>query len=143
MTAEHGFFVILKSAIGRSRLREENIPVPEITIPSNPFGGYDMNNAEAVALARAKQSGLPYASKENKILMMEPQQQLDKLIPEEFARTNNTLPLFRDGNTLGVAIEDPADAKLLLELRRKSGLRIQAFVASRFQIMRAIDEFYV
>src|SRR5688572_128372 len=62
---------------------------------------------EAIAIAVSKLLGVPYASKENKILRPERGQKLDMVINEKFARDNVLLPLFLDENVLAVAMAEP------------------------------------
>jgi type II secretory ATPase GspE/PulE/Tfp pilus assembly ATPase PilB-like protein len=97
---------------------------------------------EAIAIAISKQMGIPYASRENKILKSEKGQDLDKVILESFARDNLVLPLFLEENTLAVAVADPNNMMLFDNLRVMTGKEIQPFVATRTQIIKAIDEFY-
>jgi type IV pilus assembly protein PilB len=96
-----------------------------------------------IAVALSKQFGIPYASRENKILKSEKGQALEKVIPENYARENLVLPLFLDENVLAVALSDPDNVMLIDNLKLLSGHEIQAFIATKTQILRAIDEFYV
>ena len=97
---------------------------------------------EAITMALSKQMGIPYASKENKILKVEKGQGLDKTVPEAYARENLVLPLFLDENVLAVAMADPSNMLTLDNLRLLTGLEIQPFIATKSQIFRAIDDFY-
>src|SRR3989338_2533034 len=56
-----------------------------------------------IAVALSKQFGVPYASRENKILKSEKGQALEKVIPENYARENLVLPPFLDEDVLAVA----------------------------------------
>ncbi|MCR4293902.1 MAG: GspE/PulE family protein [Elusimicrobia bacterium] len=96
-----------------------------------------------IAVALSKQYGIPYASRENKILKSEKGQALEKVIPENYARENLVLPLFLDENVLAVALHDPDNVMLIDNLKLLSGHEIQAFIATKTQILKAIDEFYV
>ncbi|MFI5348492.1 MAG: GspE/PulE family protein [Elusimicrobiota bacterium] len=96
-----------------------------------------------IALALSKQHGIPYASRENKILKAEKGQNLEKLVPENFARENFLLPLFRDNNVLAVAISDPENVLMLDNLKLLTGHEIQQFISTKTQIIKAIDEFYL
>lgn len=98
---------------------------------------------ETVAQALSKQLSIPYASHENRVLIPEPGQNLEKIISEEFAREHCVLPLFLDNQILAVAMADPTNVLLKDSLKMSSrGLNIQSFVATKAQILRAIDEFY-
>ncbi len=96
-----------------------------------------------IAVALSKQYGIPYASRENKILKSEKGQALEKVVPENYARENLVLPLFLDENVLAVALHDPDNVMLIDNLKLLSGHEIQAFIATKTQILKAIDEFYV
>ncbi|MHB2025272.1 MAG: GspE/PulE family protein [Elusimicrobiota bacterium] len=97
---------------------------------------------ESIAIAYSKLLGLPYASRENKILKVEKSQGLDKLVPETYARENVLLPLFLDEKILAVAMMNPDNVLLRDNLRIMTGCEIQPFVATKTQIIKVIDDFY-
>ena len=99
-------------------------------------------NEEAIAVAFSKQLGIPYASRENKILRVEKGQNLDKVVSEEHAREHLVVPLFLDEKVLAVAMADPDNLLTLDNLKLMTGLEIQPFVATKTQILKVIDEFY-
>ena len=88
---------------------------------------------EQVTLALSKHFSVPYASKENGILVPEKEQNLQKIIPEKFARENMVVPLFIEDEALAVALLDPTNL---------SGKQIQPFIASKSQLLNALDSFY-
>jgi type IV pilus assembly protein PilB len=96
-----------------------------------------------IAIALSKQYGIPYASRDNKILKAEKGQNLEKVVPENFARENFILPLFQDNNVLAIAISDPENVLLLDNVKLLTGFEIQAFISTKTQIIKAIDEFYL
>jgi type IV pilus assembly protein PilB len=98
---------------------------------------------EDIAIALSKLHGVPYASRENKILKAEKGQGLEKLVPEAFARENSVLPLFVDNGVLAAALADPENVMMLDNLKLLTGNEIQPFIATKTQIIRAIDEFYL
>ncbi|MBI4060085.1 MAG: hypothetical protein HY403_01510, partial [Elusimicrobia bacterium] len=112
-----------------------------------PFGDaavkLGFTKEDDIALALSKQLGIPFASRENKILKAEKGQSLEKVISENYARENLVLPLFLDDNVLAVALSDPDNVLLIDNLKLLSGREIQAFIATKTQILRAIDEFYL
>ena len=85
----------------------------------------DIVKEEELTQAMSKQLSVPYASKQNGILIPEKDQNLSKYIPEKYARENVILPLFVEDNTLAVALNDPSNVFLLDNLRMMSGLEIQ------------------
>ncbi|MBI4655423.1 MAG: Flp pilus assembly complex ATPase component TadA [Elusimicrobia bacterium] len=97
---------------------------------------------EQVDTALSKQLGIPYASRENQILNPEKGQNLEKMLPEKFARENFAVPLFVDGNILAVAVSDPTNMLLLDNIKLVSGMDIQPFISTKAQILRVIDAFY-
>lgn len=97
---------------------------------------------EQVTSAKAKHFSVPYASKENGILSPERDQNLHKLIPEKFARENLVIPLFVEDNELAAAFYDPSNLFLVDNIRMMAGKEVQAFIASKSQILAAIDAFY-
>ena len=101
-----------------------------------------MSNDESAAIAMAKQLGIPYASRENKILVMQKNQGLNVMVPEIFAREDLVFPLFIDGGLLAVAMANPTDQALIDRLERNSGLNIQPFIATEQELILAIDESY-
>ncbi|PCI36635.1 MAG: type II secretion system protein GspE [Elusimicrobia bacterium] len=97
---------------------------------------------EAIAIAVSKLLGVPYASRENKILKPEKNQDLDKLIDENFARENVLLPLFVDEGILAIALAEPDNVLIMENLKLMTGFEPQPFISTKAQIMKAIDEFY-
>lgn len=101
-----------------------------------------MNDDESAVLELAKRLGIPYASRANKVLVMQRDQGLKVLVPEAFAREDLIFPLFIDGDVLAVAMVDPTDQALIDRLERSSGLNIQPFIAAKAELVLAIDESY-
>ncbi len=97
---------------------------------------------EQVTSALAKHLSFPYASKENGILTPERDQDLQRLIPEKFARENLVVPLFIEDNELAAAFYDPSNLFLIDNIRMMVGREIQPFIASKSQILSVIDSFY-
>ena len=95
-----------------------------------------------VTAALSRQLGIPLASRENKILIPEKGQGLEKLIPENFARDHLVVPLFLEDGALGVAMADPTNVMLQDNIRVLSAKTIHPFVAAKTQILKSIDELY-
>ncbi|MEK7388960.1 MAG: ATPase, T2SS/T4P/T4SS family [Elusimicrobiota bacterium] len=98
---------------------------------------------EDIATVLSREKAIPYASRENKILKSEKGQNLDKIVPEGYARENGVLPLFLEDSVLAVALSDPDNVLLRDNLKLLTGHEIQPFIATKTQILRAIDEFYL
>ena len=69
-------------------------------------------------------------------------QEIVKLIPEDFAVQNNVLALNKSGDTLVVAMEDPEDLAILDALKDLTSLTIDVRVAGSSSIKSAIDKHY-
>ncbi len=97
---------------------------------------------EDITIAISKQLAVPYASKENGVLVPEKDQNLASIISEKFARENLILPLFAEDGSLAVAMNDPSNVFLLDNLKMMTGMAIQPFIASKSQLFLALDNFY-
>ncbi len=97
---------------------------------------------EQIAAALSKHFSIPFASKENNILIPERDQKLDELIPEKFARENLVLPLFAEENVLAIAMYDPSNLFLTENIKMITGLDVQPFISSKSQLLNAIELFY-
>ncbi|MGC8728471.1 MAG: GspE/PulE family protein [Elusimicrobiales bacterium] len=97
---------------------------------------------EQVAIALSKQLGIPYASIQNQILKPEKGQDIEKIIPEKFARDNKIIPLFVENGVIAIAMSDPTDLMLLDNIRAMTGMDVQVFISTKAQILKIIDSFY-
>lgn len=97
---------------------------------------------EDITIAISKQLAVPYASRENGVLIPEKDQNLTSIISEKFARENIILPLFAEDGTLAVAMNDPSNVFLLDNLKMMTGMSIQPFIASKSQLFLALDNLY-
>ncbi len=90
----------------------------------------------------SKQLGIPFMTKENGLLKPVADQELNKLIPEEFARKHCIIPISKHFKSLTIAFSDPTDVVLIDNLRKITGMDIQRVVALKNDIELSIDEFY-
>ncbi len=97
---------------------------------------------EDMVAALGKQLNLPYASRSSGLLAPQLDQKLDQLITKDFAQKNLVLPISRNLNSLTCAAFDPLDLLMLDNLRKVSGCEINLILATRSDIIRAIEEFY-
>ncbi|HDN85623.1 MAG TPA: type II/IV secretion system protein [Candidatus Omnitrophica bacterium] len=97
---------------------------------------------EQILNALSKQLHIPYVSLASGKLRPDPNQDLDRLIPYDFAIKNLVLPLFRNLNSLTVAIFDPLDLILIDNLKKLTGCEINPILATKSDILKAIEEFY-
>lgn len=92
--------------------------------------------------ALGKQLALPYATKSSGLLAPVVDQGLEELIPREFALRNLVLPLSRNLNSLTCAVFDPLDLILIDNLKKMTGCEINLVIATKTDILRAIEDFY-
>ncbi len=97
---------------------------------------------EQVTMALSKHFSIPYASKENGILLPEREQNLQEIINEKFARENMVIPLFMEDDSLAIALVDPTNLFLIENIKMMSGKQIQPFITSKSQLLAVIDAFY-
>ncbi len=97
---------------------------------------------ESMISALGKQLGLPYASRISGLLTPQANQELQNLIPKDFAQKNLVLPLSRNMNSLTCAVFDPLDLLLLDNLKKMTACEINLVLATRTDVIRAIEDFY-
>ncbi|MFW6134883.1 MAG: GspE/PulE family protein, partial [Elusimicrobiota bacterium] len=64
------------------------------------------------------------------------------LVPENFARKRNLIPVKKNNNTLTVAIADPMNIFAIDDLRAITGKNIEVILAVKDEIKKAIDKYY-
>lgn len=97
---------------------------------------------ENIVKTLALQLNIPYGSKAAGLLNPARDQELDKLLPADFARKNLVLPLSKKLNSLTCAIADPLDVIMIDNLKRITGCEINPIIATQSDIVEAIEEFY-
>ena len=97
---------------------------------------------EDIMLALAKQLNIPYASFASGLLNPALDQELEKLIPEEEAQRYTLMPVSKHLNSLTVAVIDPLDLLMLDNLKRITGCEINPIIATKTDILNAIEAFY-
>ncbi|MDP8234345.1 MAG: ATPase, T2SS/T4P/T4SS family [Candidatus Saelkia tenebricola] len=73
-------------------------------------------------------------------IIIEPE--IAALIPEAVVRKLKILPLFKESNTLTIAMADPTDIHAIDQLQRETGLMIEPVLASDMEIVRTLDQTY-
>ncbi len=116
--------------------KQNNVPIAEAILRSG------FATEEQVTIALSKHFAIPYASKENGILVPEREQNLQEIVNEKFARENMVVPLFMEDDSLAVAVLDPTNLFLIENLKMMSGKQIQPFITSKSQLLSVIDSFY-
>lgn len=98
---------------------------------------------EEIFAALATQLGMPYISSEKAdLLIPKEDQNLDTLVPRDFASKNVIIPLSKHMNSLTCAISDPLDLLILDNLKRITGCEINPVLASKKAILKSISAFY-
>jgi type IV pilus assembly protein PilB len=100
-----------------------------------------MTRAETQLVAKAKQLGLPLATLANRILKVDAHQQLHMLVPADFAKAHNVLPLFLDGDMLALAVAEPNE-ETFAAVRLFTRCTLQPFLARPDELEAAIERFY-
>jgi len=99
-------------------------------------------NEEQIVIALSKQLSIPYVSLASGKLKPNADQNLEGLIPQDFAIKNIVLPLSRSLNSLTVVMFDPLDLILLDNLKKITGCEINVVVSTRSDILKALEAFY-
>jgi type IV pilus assembly protein PilB len=89
-----------------------------------------------------KQMHIPYFALGTGMLKPASDQELNQLIPQDFALKNSVIPLSRTLRSMTVAVSDPLDLMLIDNLRKLTDCQINLVIATKSDINRAIEEFY-
>ena len=95
-------------------------------------------NEEDLAELVAGQSGVMRIDLRNHLIKPE----VVQLVPEALARKYTLMPVFKIGETLTVAMEDPLNFFAIDELRLKAKCEIKTVVDGESSIRQAIDQYY-
>jgi len=101
-----------------------------------------MVKEDQIVVILGKQLGMPYFSLGTGMLKPAVDQGLEELIPQEFAFKSSVLPLSRTLKSLTVAMSDPLDLILIDNLRKLTGCEINPVIATKSDIIKAVEEFY-
>jgi type IV pilus assembly protein PilB len=97
---------------------------------------------EQIVRVVGKQLGIPYYGWGTGMLKPATDQKLENFIPHEFSVKNFVLPLSHTLKSLTVAMADPLDLILIDNLRKLTGCEINPVIATKSDILKALDEFY-
>jgi type IV pilus assembly protein PilB len=101
-----------------------------------------MVKEDQMVAALGKQLNIPYFSLGTGMLKPAVDQDLQQLVPRDFALKNFVLPLSRTLKSLTVAMADPLDLILIDNLKKITNCEINPVIATRPDILKAIDGFY-
>ena len=96
-----------------------------------------MANSRDVAVAAADEFGVPLLD----LGGSDPESLPKELVDEKLVRQHHTLPLFRRGNRLYVAVSDPTNLLALDEIKFHTGLSTEAILVEEDKLAAAIDKF--
>ena len=91
--------------------------------------------------ALGKQLKIPYFSSGAE-LKPALEENLENLVPKEFAQKNLVLPLSRTLNSLTIVMFDPLNLILIDNLRKLTGCEVNPVIAAKTDITKAIEKFY-
>ncbi len=97
---------------------------------------------EDIIAALGTQLKIPHSTREKNLLHPATDQNLEKLISHDFAKTNLVLPLSKKGNVLTCAVSDPLDLLMTDNLKMVTGCEINLVIATRNNLIAAIQNFY-
>jgi len=95
-----------------------------------------------IATAISKQLGIPFVSGASGVLSSSKDPGFEKLIPEEFARRHQVLPLSRTTDSLTVACVNPLDLITLDNMSRMTRCEIDPVVITKTDLEQAIAHLY-
>jgi type IV pilus assembly protein PilB len=95
-----------------------------------------------IATAISKQLGIPFVSSPSGALNPPKDSGFEKLVPEEFARRHQVLPLCRTADSLTVACVNPLDLIALDNVSRMTRCDIDPVVTTKTELEQAISRFY-
>ncbi|HLD88339.1 MAG TPA: ATPase, T2SS/T4P/T4SS family [Candidatus Omnitrophota bacterium] len=98
---------------------------------------------EDLATTLGTQLMIPYASYASGLLKPKADQDLQTLIPYDFAKKNLVLPLTRNMDSLTCAMFDPLDFIVIDNLKILTECDLNLVIATKTDLTRAINEFYV
>ena len=102
-----------------------------------------MGKEEDFAIALGLKLGVPFATFISGQLKPKHDQNLEKMVNYEFAKENLVLPLSKSLNSLTCAIVDPLDFFALDNLKILTGCDLNLVIATKTDLIKAIDEFYI
>ena len=85
------------------------------------------------------QFGFPYLQ----LVNYEIETEIVKIIPKSIAEKYTLIAIDKIGNILTIAMADPLNAAALDDVRKETGLNVEAFISTFSDINNAISQFYV
>lgn len=120
----------LKKAIQEARLKGERLEQALLRMGAA--------KEEVLSQCLAHYYNLPYVDLDTYLIDAE----VLKLIPEEMVRRHTLIPLFKIGNTLTIAMNNPLNIHALDEVRNKTKIDVEVAISTEKKIKRAIEQHY-
>ena len=127
----------LQEALDIQKKMEERRPLGELLVEL----GYLPE--EGLCLSLSKKLGLKYVSFSDKTLDIKFDQDVDKLISEDFAITHMVLPLSKTPVSLTIAVWDPLDFVVLDNIKKLTRLNLIVYCSTRKDIKEGIEKLYL
>src|SRR4030043_685993 len=93
---------------------------------------------EVILQCLADYFNLPYVDLDTYLI----DDQIVKMIPEELARRHTLIPLFKIGNTLTIAMDNPLNILALDEVRNRVKTDVEIAISTEKKIKKAIEQYY-
>lgn len=127
----------LNEALELQKQSLEKAPIGELLIQL----GY--LSEEGLALALSKKLKTKYLSFSDSSLVIRYDEELERLINEEFARVHLVLPLSKTHRSISVAMWDPLNFVVLDNIKRMTLLDVTTYCATKKDILEGIERLYV
>lgn len=95
-----------------------------------------------IAEALSQQLGILFASAERGLLRPNLHQELEKLVPQDYAEFHKVLPLSKHLNTITIAMADPLNLITIDDVMKMTGCDVNVVVATDSDMENAIGDFY-
>ena len=95
-----------------------------------------------LAMALGTQLMIPYASQKTELMKPRLDQNLEQIVPYDFARKHMVLPLSKNMNSLTCAVFDPLDFLMLDNLSKLTGFDLNLVIGTKTDLTKAIGDFY-
>ncbi|WP_319370915.1 ATPase, T2SS/T4P/T4SS family [uncultured Ilyobacter sp.] len=95
-------------------------------------------SSEEIVRILGEQMGISYVSLERLVITKEAILLLSRETAEKFC----VVPLFKNGNVLHVAMEDPLDVFAIDRIEEESGMEVFQSIARKDDVVRAIEKYY-
>lgn len=120
----------LKKASEEQKIRQERL---EQTLIRKGYAKDDV-----IFQCLANYYGLPYVDLDSYLI----DDKAVKIVPEDIARRHTIIPIFKIGDRLTVAMENPLNLPALDELRNRTKMEIEIVISTENKIRKAIEQHY-